>query len=822
MEETYAIGDKVMVTNYEGEAIEFKETLPVLPVRDLVVYPFMILPLFVGRETSIKAVEESLNNTDRLILLASQKDITAESPSPSEIYEMGTVAMIMRMRKLPDGRVKILIQGLAKVRIKEFVATEPFYQVKVEKVETQVVTATASTIEALARTVKENLEKVISLGKVLSPDILMVLEDIQDPGRLSDLVASNLNLKVSEAQKVLEILDPVERLGYINQVLTTELEVLNHQSKLKYHIKDDHSKNQKESFLREQIKAMKQELSDDSSEKNDEFAEIREKIMAKALPAESEKEALKQLGRLERMHPDSSESSILRSYLEWVVDLPWSEESKEVTDLQYAKAVLDEDHFDLEKVKERILEYLAVRSLKGTSAKGPILCFSGPPGVGKTSLGKSIAKATGREFIRISLGGVKDESEIRGHRRTYVGAMPGRFIQAMKQCKTINPIILLDEIDKLGSDFKGDPASAMLEVLDPEQNCTFRDNYLNMNYDLSKIMFIATANQLDQIPGPLRDRMEIINLAGYSQEEKVQISKKYLIPKQMDEHGITDEHIEFHDEGVEFVIAGYTREAGLRNLERQVGALCRKVAKKIASGHHGKTHILSATVEELLGPAIYSREDSNEYDEVGVATGLAWTAGGGEILHIEATKMKGHGITLTGQLGDVMKESAHAAFGFIRSHAAELGIDDKFFAENEIHIHLPAGAIPKDGPSAGITLATVMISLLTNSYISKDIAMTGEMTLTGKVLPVGGIKEKALAAMRAGIETIIIPWKNQKDILEIPLQYRKKLNFIPVKNIQEVLAIALVDWKGQLDMDQHKRKTEEPRKTKDKPGQVAA
>ena len=810
-----------MVTNYEGEAIEFKETLPLLPVRDLVVYPFMILPLFVGRETSIKAVEEALNNTDRLILLASQKDITAESPSPSEIYEMGTVAMIMRMRKLPDGRVKILIQGLAKARIKEFVGTEPFYQVKVEKVESQAVTATASTIEALARTVKENLEKVISLGKVLSPDILMVLEDIQDPGRLADLVASNLNLKVTEAQKVLEILDPVDRLGHINHVLVEELEVLTQQSKFRGS-KEDITKNQKEYFLREQIKAMKQELSDDSSDKNDEFTEIREKLVAKALPPESEKEALKQLGRLERMHPDSSEASILRSYLEWVVDLPWSEESKEVTDLQFAKDVLDEDHFDLEKIKERILEYLAVRSLKGASAKGPILCFSGPPGVGKTSLGKSIAKATGREFVRISLGGVKDESEIRGHRRTYVGAMPGRFIQAMKQCKTINPIILLDEIDKLGSDFKGDPASAMLEVLDPEQNCTFRDNYLNMNYDLSKIMFIATANQLDQIPGPLRDRMEIINLAGYSQEEKVQISKKYLIPKQMDEHGITDEHIEFHDEGVEFVISGYTREAGLRNLERQVGALCRKVAKKIASGHHSKTHILSQTVEDLLGPAVYSHEDSNEFDEVGVATGLAWTAGGGEILHIEATKMKGRGITLTGQLGDVMKESAHAAFGFIRSHAMELGIDDKFFEENEVHIHLPAGAIPKDGPSAGITLATVMVSLLTSSYISKDIAMTGEMTLTGKVLPVGGIKEKALAAMRAGIDTIIIPWKNQKDILEIPVQYRQKLNFIPVKNIQEVLSIALVDWKGQLNLDQHKRKTEEPKKRKEKPGQVAA
>lgn len=813
-----------MVTNYEGEAIDFKETLPLLPVRDLVVYPFMILPLFVGRETSIKAVEESLNKTDRLILLASQKDITAESPSPSEIYEMGTVAMIMRMRKLPDGRVKILIQGLSKARIKEFVGTEPFYQVKVEKVETQPVTANAATIEALARTVKENLEKVISLGKILSPDILMVLEDIQDPGRLADLIASNLNLKVTEAQKILEIIDPVERLGYINQVLTLELEVLTQQAKLKKSSKDDLAKNQKEFFLREQIKAMKQELSEDSSDKNDEFTEIREKLVAKALPADAEKEALKQLSRLERMHPDSSEASILRSYLEWVVDLPWSEESKEVTDLQYAKAVLDEDHFDLEKVKERILEYLAVRSLKGGTAKGPILCFSGPPGVGKTSLGKSIAKATGREFVRISLGGVKDESEIRGHRRTYVGAMPGRFIQAMKQCKTINPIILLDEIDKLGSDFKGDPASAMLEVLDPEQNCTFRDNYLNMNYDLSKIMFIATANMLDQIPGPLRDRMEIINLAGYSQEEKVQISKKFLIPKQMDEHGVTDEHIEFHDEGVEFVIAGYTREAGLRNLERQVGALCRKVARKIASGHAGKTHIISSTAEELLGPPLYSREDSNEFDEIGVATGLAWTAGGGEILHIEATKMKGRGITLTGQLGDVMKESAHAAFGFIRSHAAELGIDEKVFEENEIHIHLPAGAIPKDGPSAGITLATVITSLLTGSHISKDIAMTGEMTLTGKVLPVGGIKEKALAAMRAGIDTIIIPWKNQKDVLEIPAQYRKKLTFIPVKNIQEVLSIALVDWKGQLDMDQNKRKTtkEEPKKPKDKTGQVAA
>jgi ATP-dependent Lon protease len=794
-----------MVINYEGEAVEFKETLPLLPVRDLVVYPFMILPLFVGRETSIKAVEESLNNTGRLIILASQKDITVETPAPSEIYDLGTVAMIMRMRKLPDGRIKILIQGLTKARIKEFVSTEPFYKVKAERIENTSKEHSPSSVEALSRTVKENLEKVISLGKTLSPDILMVLEDIQDPGRLSDLIASNLNLRVSEAQKILEMLDPVERLDRINQILINEIEVLVQQSRMKNNLKEQLNKNTKDAFLKEQIKAMKNDLGEESSERNDEFAELREKILSKKLPTDAEKESLKQLARLERMHPDSSESSILRGYLDWVIDIPWSEETKEVTDLTFAKEVLDEDHFDLEKVKERILEYLAVRSLKGTSAKGPILCFSGPPGVGKTSLGKSIARATGREFIRISLGGLKDESEIRGHRRTYVGAMPGRFIQAMKQCKTVNPIILLDEIDKLGSDFKGDPASAMLEVLDPEQNCTFRDNYLNLSYDLSKIMFIATANVIEQIPGPLRDRMEIINLPGYSQEEKLQISKKYLIPKQMDEHGITQEHIEFTDEGVQSVIAGYTREAGLRNLERQVGALCRKVAKKIASGEHGKTHIFSLTVEELLGPPVYSREDSNEFDEIGVATGLAWTAVGGEILHIEATRMKGKGITLTGQLGDVMKESAQAALGFVRSHAKELGIDEKFFEENEIHIHLPAGAIPKDGPSAGITLATVITSLVTGNYISKDIAMTGEITLTGKVLPVGGIKEKALAAMRAGIETIIIPWKNQKDLLEIPAHYRKKLNFVPVKNIQEVLSIALVDWKGQLNLDQSKR-----------------
>jgi ATP-dependent Lon protease len=490
-----------------------------------------------------------------------------------------------------------------------------------------------------------------------------------------------------------------------------------------------------------------------------------------------------------------------------MIDIPWSDSSEEKTDLAYAKSVLDKDHFDLDKIKERILEHLAVRSLKGGKVKGPILCFSGPPGVGKTSLGKSIAKATGREFVRISLGGVKDESEIRGHRRTYVGAMPGRFITAMKQAKTRNPVIMLDELDKMGSDFKGDPSSALLEVLDPEQNSEFRDHYLNVPYDLSDVMFVATANMLENIPGPLRDRMEIISLSGYSQEEKLAISKKYLIPKQMDENGICNDHVEFHDEGVKKVIDGFTREAGLRNLERQIGSLCRKVAKKIATGETTKTHLISETVENLLGPAMYSKEDGKEFDEIGVTTGLAWTSAGGEILFIEATSMKGRGITLTGQLGDVMKESAQAALGFIRSNAEELGIDEDIFDNREIHIHLPAGAIPKDGPSAGITLATAIVSLLTKSFVSKDIAMTGEITLTGKVLPVGGIKEKALAAMRSGINTIIIPWKNQKDLAEIPDEFRKKINFVPVKNFKEVLSVALLDWEPQKQKKEDKHTT---------------
>ena len=785
-----------MVTNYEGDNIELKDHLPLLPIRDIVVYPFMILPFFVGRDSSIQAVDHALNKSERLILLASQKDMKAEAPSPDEIYETGTIAMIMRMRKLPDGRVKILVQGLSKARITEFTQEAPYFMCKLIKVSDVAVEENNVAANALMRNIREQLEKVINLGKVLSPDILMILEDIKDAGRLADLVASNLNLHVGEAQTILETLDPMERLHRINDILSRELEILAMQNKIKSTAKDEISKNQKEYFLREQIKAIKSELGDENQkEGDDEFSEIREKIKKAKMPEEAEKESMKQIARLEKMHPDSSEASILRTYLEWMCDLPWSKSSVEHIDLDAALEILNEDHFDLFKVKERILEYLAVRQLKGPGMKGPILCFSGPPGVGKTSLGKSIAKACGREFVRISLGGVKDEAEIRGHRRTYVGAMPGRFIQALKQVKTNNPVILLDEVDKLGGDFKGDPSSALLEVLDPEQNSTFRDHYLNIPFDLSNVMFIATSNVLDQIPAPLRDRMEIINLSGYTQEEKVAISKKYIIPKQMDENGIKDEHISFTDDGVASVIKGYTAEAGLRNLERKIGAICRKVAMKIAKGEAEQTHIMSETVFKLLGPPVYTKDDEKEVDEVGVATGLAWTSHGGEVLYIEATKMKGRGLTLTGQLGDVMKESAQTAIGYIRSQAMELHIDEDVFEKHEIHIHLPAGATPKDGPSAGITLATTIVSLLTSTPISREVAMTGEITLTGKVLPIGGLKEKALAAMRMNIKTIIIPWKNRKDLEEIPEEYRAKLTFIPVKTIDEVLEVALIGWK---------------------------
>ncbi|MGE4234459.1 MAG: endopeptidase La [Bacteriovoracia bacterium] len=779
-----------MVTNYEGEPIEIPATLPLLPVRDIVVFPYMILPLFVGRDSSIKAVEESLSRNDRLILLASQKDISDEHPNPDGIYQIGTVAMIMRMRKLPDGRVKILTQGLCKAHIDEYVQTNPFFEGKITKIEEKAYDMGIE-IEAVMRTVREQLEKVISLGRALSPDILMVLDDITDPGRLADLVASNLGLKVSDAQNILETTDPIERLKKINEILQKELEVLAIQAKIRAQAKDEMSKTQKEYFLREQIRAIKSELGDTDT-KGEEIQELRDKIASCKMPPEVEQEALKQLSRLERMHPDSSEASMLRTYIDWLVDTPWSKQTKDNLDIARAKRILDEDHYNLTKVKERILEYLAVRKLTD-KMRGPILCFAGPPGVGKTSLGKSIARALGREFVRISLGGIKDEAEVRGHRRTYVGALPGRVIQGLKQAGTRNPVFLLDEIDKLGSDFRGDPSAALLEVLDPEQNNSFRDHYLNVPYDLSNVMFLATANVLDTIPSALKDRMEILQLPGYTEEEKVRIAQNYLVKKQIAENGITEKNLDFDEEGIRAIIAGYTREAGLRSLERNIANVCRKTAKRVAEGNEEKVHATREMVHKLLGPPPYTKEDEQLEDNIGIATGLAWTQFGGEILYIETTTMKGKGgITLTGQMGDVMKESAQAAVGFIRSRAQQYGIDENLFAKNDIHVHIPAGAIPKDGPSAGITMATAIVSKLLGVPVRKDIAMTGEITLTGKVLPIGGLKEKALAAMRHGIKTIIIPDKNKKDLEDIPEEYRDKLEFIPVKNFDEVLDIALV------------------------------
>ena len=800
-----------MVTNYDGGDIEFKESMPLLPIRDIVVYPFMILPLFVGRDASIQAVEASLSEFDRLILLSSQKDITDESPHPDEIYQTGTVAMIMRMRKLPDGRLKILVQGLSKAKIINFEQEAPYFKVKLEKVVESITQHDEVETNALMRNIKEQLEKLISLGKVLSSDILMVLEDIHEPGRLADLISSNLNLHVSEAQMILETLDPIERLHKINDIIARELEIISMQNKIKGNNQASSDIEQKEYFLREQIKAIKNELGDESGDPEDEFKEIKNKIIAAQMTPEAEKESLKQLSRLEKMHPDSSESAIIRNYLEWMVELPWNKESAEQIDLDKSLETLNEDHFDLEKVKERILEYLAVKMLKGKEMKGPILCFAGPPGVGKTSLGKSIAKAVGREFVRISLGGVKDEAEIRGHRRTYVGSMPGRMVQALKQVQTKNPLVLLDEVDKMGGDFRGDPASALLEVLDPEQNSFFRDHYINTPFDLSNVMFIATANNLESIPGPLRDRMEVINLSGYTHEEKLAISKKYLIPKQMKENGISKDHVDFSDDSLSAVIKNFTLEAGLRNLERKIGALCRKVAMRIAKGEISKTSITPVLVEKYLGPPQFTEEDAQIYDEVGVATGLAWTSFGGSVLYIESTMMSGSGLTLTGQLGDVMQESAKTAMGYIRSKAEDFGIDHSVFKENELHVHLPAGATPKDGPSAGITLATSLVSLLTNMPIDKSVAMTGEITLTGKVLPIGGLKEKALAAMRMDIKKIIIPWKNKKDLVDIPEEYRKKLEFIPVKNFYQVLEVAILNWNDYVKNVSKKQERESKR-----------
>lgn len=774
------------------ESLQIPDTLPLLPVRDVVIFPYRILPLFVGRTSSINAVNEALNK-DRLMFLASQKDMDQESPSPEGINRVGCVAMIMKMNKLPeDGKIKILVQGLVKAEIEEFVQDSPNYVVKIKKILEPMWEDRGLESEALIRNVKALIEKVISMGKVLSPDILVVLDEISDPGRLADLVASNLDLKVTESQSILETIDPVARLRKVNDALTREVEVLEMQAKIQTQAKDEMTRSQREYFLREQMRAIKSELGDNDS-KAEEVEELRAKINNANMTEDASREALKQLKRLENMHADSAEASIIRTYLDWMVELPWNRSSQDTLDLKDAKLILEEDHFGLEKIKERILDHLAVCQLK-KSLRGPILCFVGPPGVGKTSLGKSIARTMGRKFVRMSLGGIKDESEIRGHRRTYVGAMPGRIIQSLRTAQTNNPVIMLDEIDKLGMDYRGDPASALLEVLDPEQNNSFRDHYINLPVDLSNVMFICTANMLDTIPGPLRDRMEVISLSGYTMEDKIQIAKKYLVPKQTKENGLNEGDIAFSDAALKFLIQGYTREAGLRSFEREVASCCRKAAREKAteSAAFAPVSVTPKLIPKYLGPVKYMDEPPRDQSEVGVTTGLAWTQAGGETLTLEATFVEGKGsIELTGQLGDVMKESARAALSYVKTRAEELGLSKNFFAEHDLHLHIPAGAIPKDGPSAGITIATTLISLLTDIPVKREVAMTGEVTLLGKVLPVGGIKEKMLAAVRQEIFHVILPKANEKDLVDLPKAIRSKMDFTFVSNMDEVLAVAL-------------------------------
>ncbi len=777
------------ITEAVDKEVQIPDTLPILPVRDIVVFPYMIIPLFVGREISIKAIEHALNGS-RMILLLTQKDLSVETPEVKDLYTVGTVGMIMRMLKLPDGRVKILVQGLTKARVKSFSGADGFYSASIEKLEEVKPAALSIEDEAQMRTVKEQLDKAVSYGKTILPDIMVVIENLEEPGRLADLVASNLGLKADQAQEILEIVDPILRLKRVSEILSHEIELLIVQQKIQSEARGEIDKTQREYFLREQLKAIQKELGD-IDERAEEIREFRKKIEDAKMPEKVMNEAEKQLKRIEKMHPDSAEAATIRTYLDWLVELPWSRSTKDNLDIKIAKKVLNEDHYDLEKVKDRILEYLSVRKLK-EKMKGPILCFIGPPGVGKTSLGKSIARSLGREFVRMSLGGVRDEAEIRGHRRTYVGALPGRIIQGIKQAGTNNPVFMLDEVDKIGMDFRGDPSSALLEVLDPEQNFSFADHYLAVPFDLTNVMFITTGNLADPIPSPLKDRMEIIYLSGYTTEEKLGIAKKYLLPKQLEEHGLTGKIISIDDAGLTMLISQYTREAGVRNLEREIANLCRKVAKKIAEGGEKKFVITTRNLHTFLGVPKYLPEEEMKKDEIGVSTGLAWTEAGGDIIYIEATTMKGKGsLTLTGQLGDVMKESAQAALSYIRSKAATLGIEEDIFSKTDIHVHVPAGAIPKDGPSAGITIATALASVLTGRPVNKNIAMTGEVTLRGRVLPIGGLKEKTLAAKRMGIKKVVIPMRNKKDLEDIPKYIKKDMEFVFADHMDRVLKTAL-------------------------------
>jgi ATP-dependent Lon protease len=781
--EDRSLGDRPIVVPDE---------LPILPLRDTVLFPQSFMPLAVARESSVRLIDEA-SASGKVIGVFTQKEASTEEPDQDDLYPVGTLTHIHKLFKLPDGSIRLIVQGLARIRLRRLIALKPYLRGEVVEAHEEIQEEDRLEIDALQRNIKTNFQQVVSLSPLLSDDLQTLAVNITEPARLADFIASSLaTLPTAAKQEVLETIDVRARMDLLNRVLIKELEVLELGSKIQSQVQSEVGKNQREYFLREQLKAIQRELGE-GDEQAKEIDELRQKIEAAGMPEAVRKEAFRELDRLSKMPVAAAEYTVSRTYLDWLVALPWNKRTEEHIDLQKTKQILDADHSDLEKVKDRILEYLAVRKLN-PELKGPILCFVGPPGVGKTSLARSIASSLDRKFVRVSLGGMRDEAEIRGHRRTYIGALPGQVIQGLRRAESKNPVFILDEIDKLGSDFRGDPASALLEVLDPEQNNTFRDHYLDVTFDLSEVLFITTANVLDTIPPPLRDRMEILELPGYTEEEKLKIAREHLVSKQVKNHGLTDEQISFTDAAISTVIRGYTREAGVRNLERELGALCRKVARRRAEGNESPVTITPEIVVEMLGaPRFLDEELEERTKEPGVAIGLAWTPAGGEVLFIEASRMPGQSaLTLTGQLGEVMKESARTALSWFRAHGKEYGADPAFFKDAEIHLHVPSGAIPKDGPSAGVTMVTALASELTGRPVRGDIAMTGEITLSGRVLPIGGVKEKVLAARRLGIREIILPRQNDKNVKEdLSEELRANLTIHLVSRIEEVLALAL-------------------------------
>jgi ATP-dependent Lon protease len=797
--------------------------IPLLPLRDIIVFPHMVVPLFVGRQKSIKALEEAMNK-QKFILLAAQREAKTNDPGEDDIYQVGTLGSVVQLLRLPDGTVKVLVEGKKRARVLRYLDQTEFFLVEAEEIEE--VCPKTTEIEALTRSINSTFEHYVKLNKKIPPEMIMSVASIDDPARLADTIVAHLGIKLEDKQSLLEIDNPAERLERVLGYMRSEIEILEVEKRIRTRVKKQMEKTQKEYYLNEQMRAIQKELGEKDEFKN-EIQELEERIKQKKMSAEAREKAEKELKKLKMMSPMSAEATVVRNYIDWLISLPWHEYTEDKLDIQESERILEEDHYGLEKVKQRILEYLAVQSLAG-QLKGPILCLVGPPGVGKTSLGKSIARSTGRKFVRVSLGGVRDEAEIRGHRRTYIGALPGKIIQSMKKAGSGNPVFLLDEVDKMSTDFRGDPSSALLEVLDPEQNSAFNDHYLDVDYDLSKVMFVTTANTLEGIPRPLQDRMEIIRIAGYTEIEKLHIARRYLVKKQREANGLTEQNLDISDNAVLAVVRHYTKEAGVRNLEREIAAICRKVAVEVVKrDRNAQVRVSGKSLAKYLGPPRYRYGKAEKGSGIGIATGLAWTELGGELLATEVTVMPGKGkLTITGRLGDVMQESAQAALSYVRSRADELGLDKDFYQRIDIHIHVPEGAIPKDGPSAGITMATAVVSALTRTPVRHDVAMTGEVTLRGRVLPIGGLKEKVLAAHRGGIKTVLVPAENEKDIQEIPANVLRTVNIVLVDHMDQVLRSSLV----LTDPDGFLRKVELPEdetrggfgQTAEKPSDVVA